>query len=280
VVFLEDSKNFGNRGYRPELVFWCCTPWLITDGYLTQVLNNCAILVWSTVDQGWAGTRNGTKLMSVLINNPSELFIPQWMIRSGETLSYPLEQTGNCKPYRRVIHAFMDEKFNSAASKLFHTSIIHPLVQSFSRALCASACVCGFAAFHCLSFPSPCSLAAIFHWFRGFKRFLLIVLGFICLFFYFFICIWSGWFLLTGVRSNSTRSKKLRFSRDLSFALLVWLNFMCLIYVFCVIAFWNSEKEEESVQSFIVLTFKQSKLSRWIDSRFLAVISSFASSVL
>ncbi len=145
--------------------------------------NNCAILVWSTVDQGWAGTRNGTKLMSVLINNPSELFIPQWMIRSGETLSYPLGQTGNCKPYRRVIHAFMDEKFNSAASKLFHTSIIHPLVQSFSRAVCAPACVCGFAAFHCLSFPSPCSLAAIFHWFRGFKRFLLIALGF----FYFFI---------------------------------------------------------------------------------------------
>jgi hypothetical protein len=49
--------------------------------------------------------------------------------------------------------------------------------------VCAPACVCGFAAFHCLSFPSPCSLAAIFHWFRGFKRFLLIALGF----FYFFI---------------------------------------------------------------------------------------------
>jgi hypothetical protein len=24
--------------------------------------------------------------------------------------------------------------------------------------LCAPACVCGFAAFHCLSFPPPCSL--------------------------------------------------------------------------------------------------------------------------
>jgi hypothetical protein len=71
-------------------------------------------------------------------------------------------------------------------------------------------------------------------------------------------------FLVTGVRSNSTRSKKLRFSRDLSFALLVWLNLMCLIYVFSVISLWNSEKEEEeeSVQSFLVLTFKQRKLSR------------------
>ncbi len=148
------------------------------------------ILVWSTVDQGRAGNRNRTKLLSVLINNPSELFIPQWMIRSGETFSYPLGQTGNCKPYRRGIHAFMDEKFSSAASKLFHTSIIHLLVQSFSRALCAPACVCGFAAFHCLSFPLPCSLCN----FPLIKRFLLIVLGFICLFVYFFICNWSSWF--------------------------------------------------------------------------------------
>lgn len=155
-----------------------------------------------------------------------------------------------------------------------------PRSKLFSCSVCACLCL-RFCCFPLPLFPSPCSLAAIFHWFRGFKRLLLIVLGFICLFFYFFICNWSSWFLVTGVRSNSTWSKKLRISRDLSFALLVWLNLMCLIYVFCVISLWNSEKEkEESVQSFLVLTFKQSKLSGWIDSRFLAVISSVASSVL